>query len=112
MGRRHLLLAGACRRRRESCVLRNGAAARRPARRGPGTPTRIGVHQHFALAELLRGASGAQGAGAHEADRLRYRRPSFDGAPQAAGLRTSGLTADELRAFERDNARAFLPKYA
>jgi predicted TIM-barrel fold metal-dependent hydrolase len=38
--------------------------------------------------------------------------PFFDGAPQAAGLRGSGFTAEELRAVERDNALALLPKYA
>src|SRR5262245_12137462 len=37
--------------------------------------------------------------------------PFFDGAPQAAGLRSSGFSADELRAIERENALAFLPKY-
>ena len=38
--------------------------------------------------------------------------PFFDGAPQVAGLRSSGFTAEELGAVERDNALAFLPRYA
>lgn len=38
--------------------------------------------------------------------------PFFDGAPIVAGLRTSGFTADEIRAIERDNALALLPRFA
>lgn len=38
--------------------------------------------------------------------------PFFDGAPQVAGLQRAGLTADELRAIDRDNALTFLPRFA
>jgi predicted TIM-barrel fold metal-dependent hydrolase len=38
--------------------------------------------------------------------------PFFDGAGTVAGLRNSGLTAEEIRAIERDNALKLLPQYA
>jgi predicted TIM-barrel fold metal-dependent hydrolase len=38
--------------------------------------------------------------------------PFFDGAPIAQGLRTSGLSADEIRAVERDNLVRVLPRLA
>lgn len=38
--------------------------------------------------------------------------PFFDGAGTVAGLRNSGLTAEEIRAIERDNALTLLPQYA
>jgi predicted TIM-barrel fold metal-dependent hydrolase len=38
--------------------------------------------------------------------------PFFDGAPQVQGLAGAGFTAAELRAVERDNALAFLPRFA
>jgi 6-methylsalicylate decarboxylase len=37
--------------------------------------------------------------------------PFFDGAPIVQGLRGSGFTADELRAVERDNALALVPRF-
>ena len=36
--------------------------------------------------------------------------PFFDGAPQIAGLQNSGLTPEELRAIERENALKLLPR--
>jgi predicted TIM-barrel fold metal-dependent hydrolase len=38
--------------------------------------------------------------------------PFFDGVGTVAGLRTSGLTADEIRAIERENALTLLPQFA
>ena len=38
--------------------------------------------------------------------------PFFDGAPIAQGLRTSGLSADEILAVERDNLVRVLPRLA
>jgi predicted TIM-barrel fold metal-dependent hydrolase len=36
--------------------------------------------------------------------------PFFDGAPQMQGLQTSGFSAEELRAIERDNAVRLIPR--
>jgi predicted TIM-barrel fold metal-dependent hydrolase len=38
--------------------------------------------------------------------------PFFDGAPQVQGLQSAGFSAAELRRVERDNALAFLPRFA
>jgi len=38
--------------------------------------------------------------------------PFFAGAPQVAGLRSAGFSAEELRRVERDNALGFLPRFA
>jgi 6-methylsalicylate decarboxylase len=36
--------------------------------------------------------------------------PFFNGAPQMQGLQTSGFSAEELRAIERDNAVRLIPR--
>jgi predicted TIM-barrel fold metal-dependent hydrolase len=36
--------------------------------------------------------------------------PFVDGAPQVAGLQTSGFNADELRAIERENTLQLIPR--
>jgi predicted TIM-barrel fold metal-dependent hydrolase len=38
--------------------------------------------------------------------------PFFDGAPQVQGLQRAGFTTSELQAIDRDNALAFLPRFA
>jgi predicted TIM-barrel fold metal-dependent hydrolase len=38
--------------------------------------------------------------------------PFFDGAPQVQGLQRAGFSSDELRRVERNNALAFLPRFA
>jgi hypothetical protein len=38
--------------------------------------------------------------------------PFFDGAPIVQGLRTSGFTAGEIRAVERDNLLKVLPRFS
>ena len=38
--------------------------------------------------------------------------PFFDGAPIVQGLRTSGFTAEEIRAVERDNLLKVLPRFS
>jgi predicted TIM-barrel fold metal-dependent hydrolase len=37
--------------------------------------------------------------------------PFFDGTGTVAGLRNSGLSADEIRVIERDNPLRLVPRY-